>query len=124
MPDCNLTLPCSSTCTDCSTPGGPAFQIINPVGLAIVGSGLTGGLQGSVDPLSSGTAVQGSTVRGIGVLGTSSEGSGVVGTGGAIGVRGDSGTGRAGSFELSNELNDNVALRAVTAGRGPAIEGR
>jgi hypothetical protein len=124
MPECDLTLPCSSTCTNCiSGSTEPAFQINNPVGLAIVGFGLTGGLQGSVDPLSSGTGVQGGTVRGIGVLGTSSEGVGVNGAGGAIGVQGDTDTGRAGSFHQNNVLNDNVALYAETRGRGPAIEG-
>ena len=123
MADCDLSLPCSSTCADSACTTGPAFQINNPFGLAMVAFGLTGGLQGNVDPDSIGTGVQGSTVRGTGVLGTSTQGIGVIGAGGDIGVQGESTTGRAGSFQLSNELNPNVALYAATRGRGSAIEG-
>jgi hypothetical protein len=124
MPECNLPLPCSSTCSGDTCAFEPAFTISNPLGTAINAVGrmaLSAGNPAELGP--GGTAIQGSSVFGTGVLGTSAEQIGVIGAGGAAGVQASSERGRAGWFEIGNTNNNSAALFAQTFGGGAAVEG-
>jgi hypothetical protein len=124
MPECNLPLPCSSTCSGDTCAFEPAFTISNPLGTTINAVGRTALSAGNPAELGpGGTAIQGSSVFGTGVLGTSAEQIGVIGAGGAAGVQASSERGRAGWFEIGNTNNNSAALFAQTFGGGAAVEG-